>query len=48
MEKNWEMLFFNTLFVHAAARVGTCAFRLKIVSTLIKNSSRDDRLLILT
>ena len=31
------------LFVHAAVRGGTCAFTLKIVHTLIKNSSRDDR-----
>ena len=30
-------------FLDAAARGGTCAFTLKIVSTLIKNSSRDDR-----
>ena len=28
---------------HAGARGGTCAFTLKIVNTLIKNSSRDDR-----
>ena len=31
------------LFVHAAVRGGTCAFTLKIVNTLIKNSSRDGR-----
>ena len=31
------------LFVHAAVRGGTCAFTMKIVNTLIKNSSRDDR-----
>ena len=31
------------LFVHAAARGGTCGFTLKTVNTLIKNSSRDDR-----
>ena len=31
------------LFVHAAVRGGTRAFTLKIVNTLIKNSSRHDR-----
>ena len=31
------------VFVHAAARGGTCALTLKIVNTLVKNSSRDDR-----
>ena len=31
------------LFIHAAARGGTCAFTLKIVNTLVKNSSRHDR-----
>ena len=36
------------LFVHAAVRGGTCAFTLKIVNTLTKNSSRDDRLSIST
>ena len=36
-------LFFLGLFVHAAARGATCAFPLKIVNTLTKNSSRDDR-----
>ena len=36
-------LFFLGLFVHAAVRGGTCAFTLKIVNTLIKNSSRGDR-----
>ena len=30
-------------FVHEGARGGTCAFTLKIVNTLIKNSSRNDR-----
>ena len=43
----WEhgILFFAFLglFVHAAVRGGTCAFRLKIVNMLIKNSPRDDR-----
>ena len=34
---------FPGLFVHTAVRGGTCAFTLKIVNTLIKNSSRDDR-----
>ena len=38
-----KMLCFLLLFVHAAARGGACAFALKIVNTLIKNSSRDDR-----
>ena len=37
------MFVFLGLFVHAAVRGGTCAFTLKIVNTLIKNSSRDDR-----
>ena len=42
-EKN--MFVFLRLFFHAAVLVGggTCAFTLKIVNTLIKNSSRDDR-----
>ena len=47
---SWEKLgkvnFF--FFVHAAARGGTCAFTLKIVKMLIKNSSRDDSPLIST
>ena len=34
---------FLGLFVHAAVRGGTRAFTLKIVNTLIKNSSRDGR-----
>ena len=34
---------FLGLYVYAAVRGGTCAFTLKIVNTLIKNSSRDDR-----
>ena len=34
---------FLGLFVHSAVRGGTCAFTLKIVNTLIKNSSRDDK-----
>ena len=33
---------FLGLLVHAAVRDGTCAFTLKIVNKLIKNSSRDD------
>ena len=35
---------FSRMFFHAAVvvRGGTCAFTLKIVNTLIKNSSRDD------
>ena len=42
--KNGEKMFvLKILFVHAAARGGTCASTLKIVSTLIENSSRDDR-----
>ena len=36
--------FLKGLCVHAAVRGGTCAFTLKIVIALIKNSSRDDRL----
>ena len=31
------------LLVHASVRGGTCASTLKIVNTLIKNSSRDGR-----
>ena len=38
-----EKHVFLGLFVHAAVRGGTCAFTLKIVNTLIKNSTRDDR-----
>ena len=38
-----EKNVFLGLFVQAAVRGGTCAFTLKIVNTLIKNSSRDDR-----
>ena len=39
-----EKLFvFLGIFVYAAVRGGTCAFTLKIVNTLIKNGSRDDR-----
>ena len=38
-----KMFVFLELFVHAAVRGGTRAFTLKIVNTLIKNSSRDDR-----
>ena len=38
-----KMFVFYWLFVHAAVRGGTCAFTLKVVNTLIKNSSRDDR-----
>ena len=38
-----KMFVFLGLFVHVAVRGGTCAFTLKIVNTLIKNSSRDDR-----
>ena len=34
--ENGEKQFF--FFVHAAARRGICAFTLKIVNTLIKNS----------
>ena len=33
----------SVVFVHAPLRGGTCAFTLKIVNTLINNSSRDDR-----
>ena len=42
-EHGGKMFVFLRLFVHAAVRGGTCAFTLKIVNTLIKNSSRDDR-----
>jgi len=42
-EHGEKMFVFLGLFVHAAVRGGTCAFTLKIVNTLIKNSSRDDR-----
>ena len=38
-----EKMFFLALFVHAAVRGESCAFTLKIVNTLINNSSRDDR-----
>ena len=48
-EKRGENVgFFSIIFVHAAARGRTCAFTLKTGSTLIKNSSRDDRLSIST
>ena len=42
-EQGENIFVFLGLFVHAAVRGGTCAFTLKIVNTLIKNSSRDDR-----
>ena len=42
-EHGKKMFVFTGLCVHAHVRVGTCAFTLKIVNTLIKNSSRDDR-----
>ena len=42
-EHGEKMFVFLGLFVHSAVRGGTCAFTLKIVNTLIKNSSRDDR-----
>ena len=42
-EHGEKMLVFLGLFVYAVARGGICAFTLKIVNTLIKNSSRDDR-----
>ena len=38
-----KVFVFLGLFVHAAVHGGTCAFTLKIVNKLIKNSSRDDR-----
>ena len=38
------LFLFLILLVHADARGGICAFTLKIVNTLIKNSSRDDGL----
>ena len=37
-----KMFVFLGVFVHAAVSGGTCAFTLKIVNTLIENSSRDD------
>ena len=42
MGKTRKKCLFWGLFVHAAVRSGTCACTLKIVNTLIKNSSRDD------
>ena len=42
-EHEKKMFVFLGLFVHAAVRGGTRTFTLKIVNTLIKNSSRDDR-----
>ena len=42
-EHGKQMFAFLGLFVHAAVRGGTCAFTLKIVNTLIENSSRDNR-----
>ena len=42
-EHGEKMFVFLGLFVHSAVRGGTCAFTLKIVNTLIKNSSRDDK-----
>ena len=42
-EHGEKMFVFLGLFVHAAVRGGTCAFTLKIVNTLITDSSRDDR-----
>ena len=42
-EHGKKMFVFLGLFVHAAVRGRTCAFTVKIVNTLIKNSSRDDR-----
>ena len=42
-EHGEKMLVFLGLFVHVAVRCETCAFTLKIVNTLDKNSSRDDR-----
>ena len=41
--KRKKKVVFLLIFVHAAARGGTRAFTSKIVNTLIKNSSRDDR-----
>ena len=38
-----EKIVFLRVFVHAAVSGGTCAFTLKIVKPLIKDSSRDDR-----
>ena len=41
--KRDKKFVFLVLFVHAAVCGGTCAFTLKFVNMLIKNSSRDDR-----
>ena len=42
-EENGKNTFVvSGLFVHAAVRGGTCAFTLKIVNTLIQNTSRND------
>ena len=38
-----KTVIFLGLFVHAAVRGGICGSTLKIVNTLVKNSSRDDR-----
>ena len=38
-----ENVLFFCLFVHLAARGAICNFTLKMVKTLIKSSSRDDR-----
>ena len=42
-ENGKSLFFYVGLFVHAAIRGGTCDFKLKIVNTLIKNSTRNDR-----
>ena len=42
-EHGEKMFIFLGSFVHAAVRGGTRAFTLKIVNTLIKNSSCDER-----
>ena len=42
-ENGKKMFGFSGSFAHATVCGGNCAFTLNIVSTLIKNSSRDDR-----
>ena len=42
-EHGKKMFVFLGLFVHAAVRGGNCAFTSKIINTLVKDSSRDDR-----
>ena len=48
MGKKGNKYLFLILFLHGAARGANCAFTLKMVNTLIKSISRDDRLSIST